>query len=234
MLEGLTLANETENYTIKQLKVKDGLSQSSILAILQDKRGFMWFATGSGLNKYDGYSFKVYLNNPQDSSSISDNGITALYEDREGYIWVGTTGGFLNRFDRRTESFKRYNLSTIIGPTKKMEDNYYEYPLLYSRNSENSVTSISEDDEGKIWVGTWGRGLFIFDTKNESLMNLCNDENDPYSLSFDRITKILYGSNGNLWIATFGGGLNRKINNLKQQNSNGRILFQHYKNTSIK
>ena len=69
--------------------MKDGLSQSSILAILQDKRGFMWFATASGLNKYDGYTFKVYLNNPQDSLSISDNGISALYEDRDGYIWVG-------------------------------------------------------------------------------------------------------------------------------------------------
>src|SRR3972149_5421552 len=145
-----TVSKENNEYTIKQLRVKDGLSQSSILAILQDKHGFMWFATGSGLNKYDGYTFKVYLNHPQDFLSISDNGISALYEDRDGYIWVGTTGGFINKFDRRTETFRRININLSIDPQGRVEDNYYEYPLLYSRNSDYSVTSISEDEEGKI------------------------------------------------------------------------------------
>ena len=136
------LSKENDDYIIKQFKVKDGLSQSSILAILQDRRGFMWFATGSGLNKYDGYTFKVYLNNPQDSLSISDNGISALYEDRDGYIWVGTTGGFVNRFDRQTETFRRININLSMNPSRRIEDNYYVYPLLFSRNSDNSITSI--------------------------------------------------------------------------------------------
>lgn len=180
----------------------------------------MWFATGSGLNKYDGHTFKVYLNNPQDSLSISDNGISALYEDRDGYIWVGATGGYINRFDRRTDTFKRFNLSLIINLGNRIIDNYYEYPLLFSRNSDYSVTSISEDEEGKIWIGTWGRRIFILDKKMSHFLNLRNDQNDPQSLSFDRVTKILSDSNRNMWIATFGGGLNKATFILKQKNNN--------------
>ena len=227
-----TLPQYNAGYTIKQLKMKDGLSQSSILAILQDSRGFMWFATGSGLNKYDGYSFKVYLNNPSDSFSISDNGITTLFEDREGYIWVGTTGGFVNRFDRRTETFRRFNISKSFQPAEKMEDNYYEYPLLYSRNSDNSITSISEDKDGRIWVGTWGRGLFILNKQTNEITNFCNDQNDSHSLSFNRVTKILSDNNKNMWIATFGGGLNEATFNSTPTGPNIKLLFQHYKNLS--
>ena len=230
--ENRALSSANNDYTIKQLKVKDGLSQSSILAILQDSRGFMWFATGSGLNKFDGYTFKIYLNHPQDLLSISDNGISALYEDRDGYIWVGTTGGYINRFDRRTDTFKRFNLSLIINSGNRIVDNYYEYPLLFSRNSDNSVTSISEDEEGKIWIGTWGRGIFILDKKNESILNFCNDQGDAQSLSFDRVTKILSDSNGNIWIATFGGGLNKATFSLMQKNQKKKIFFQRYRNIS--
>ena len=223
----LSLDND---YTIKQLKVKDGLSQSSILSILQDKLGFMWFGTASGLNKYDGYTFKVYLNDPLDSLSISDNGISALYEDRDGFIWVGTTGGFVNKFDRRTETFTRLNINMNMTSPGKVEDNYYEFPILFSLNSNNSVTSISEDHEGKIWIGTWGKGIFILDNTRESLFNLSNDQNDPQSLSSNRVTKILPDSYNNMWVATFGGGLNKVIFNRTQNKSNNKIRFQHYKN----
>ena len=210
--------------------MKDGLSQSSILAMIQDKRGYMWFATGSGLNKYDGYTFKVYLNNPNDSLSISDNGISALFEDRDGYIWVGTTNGFVNKFDRQTETFRRFNISLIINPLENGEDNYYEYPLLYSRSSDYSITSISEDAEGRIWIGTWGRGLFILDKQSNKITNFCNNKDDPYSLSFNRVTKILSDKNKNMWIATFGGGLNKATFNSAPTNSNNKLHFQHYKN----
>ena len=84
------------------------MSQSSIFTIIQDKRGFLWFGTQDGLNKYDGYKFTVFKHNPSDSLSISDNWITSLYEDHLGNIWVGTSGGGLNRFDPITEQFQYY------------------------------------------------------------------------------------------------------------------------------
>jgi ligand-binding sensor domain-containing protein/two-component sensor histidine kinase len=227
--ENQHFASEKDEYTIKQLKVKDGLSQSSILAILQDKKGFMWFATGRGLNKYDGYNFSVYLNNTQDSTSISDNGISALFEDKDGYIWVGTTGGFVNRFDRRTEVFKKYNLNLFISSAKLINDDYYEFPLLFSRSSDNSITSITEDKLGRIWIGTWGKGVFVLDKANDSMTNLTHDPNDSRSLSFDRVTKILPDKDSHIWIATFGGGLNKVLINVDQRKIIGKLPFQHFK-----
>src|SRR5579863_3885267 len=76
-----------------------GLSQNNVTCILRDRQGFMWFGTRDGLNRYDGYDFDVYKNNPEDSLSLSNNFVTSIMEDGKGDIWVGTWGGGLNRFD---------------------------------------------------------------------------------------------------------------------------------------
>jgi ligand-binding sensor domain-containing protein len=63
------------------------------LSIVQDRKGFLWFATQDGLNRYDGYSFKVFRHNPDDRHSISDNSINTLTIDSAGVLWIGTLGG---------------------------------------------------------------------------------------------------------------------------------------------
>ena len=73
-----------QDYVIKQLRIEDGLSQSTIFASLQDSKGYMWFATRSGLNRYDGYKFNLCFNDPKDSTSLSDDGTNSLYEDKNG------------------------------------------------------------------------------------------------------------------------------------------------------
>ena len=75
------------------LNIEQGLSQSSIHVIFQDSRGFMWFGTQDGLNRYDGYTFKIYKPDPDAPSSLSDRWITAILEDKEGYLWIGTRQG---------------------------------------------------------------------------------------------------------------------------------------------
>ena len=80
------------------LTTNDGLSQGYVVAILQDRRGFMWFATRDGLNRYDGNAFVVYKNNPNDSGSLSSNFLQDLMQDDHGYLWIATNTG-VNKFD---------------------------------------------------------------------------------------------------------------------------------------
>ena len=72
------------NIKFNHLTVEDGLSQSSITCILQDRQGFMWFGTQDGLNRYDGYTFKIFKNDATDSTSLSDNFIFSIIEDQSG------------------------------------------------------------------------------------------------------------------------------------------------------
>ncbi|MEJ2507691.1 MAG: two-component regulator propeller domain-containing protein, partial [Ignavibacteriaceae bacterium] len=84
---------------------ENGLSQNTVHYILQDNDGFMWFATEDGLNKYDGYNFTIYKNDPHDKNSISDNFIWTIYQDKSGILWIGTNSGGLCRFDREKDRF---------------------------------------------------------------------------------------------------------------------------------
>ena len=95
------------NIRFEHLGLNEGLSQTSVLCILQDRQGFLWFGTEDGLNKYDGYKFDVYRHNPDDKNSLSNNYVWSIYEDAEGSLWIGTRGG-LNKFDRKAEKFTRY------------------------------------------------------------------------------------------------------------------------------
>ena len=201
----------TDNYLFRQITIKEGLSQSSILAILQDKKGFMWFGTGNGLNKYDGYNFTVYLNDPYDSTSISDNEITSIYEDKEGYIWIGTINGILNKFDRETETFRHFKLKYDKNFKSILNESYTSYPVTFVRNNDYSITSISGDENGNLWIGTWGNGLFRFDKRTNLSEHFYNNPSNPNSLSYNRISKVIVDKNGTVWIGTYGGGLNKTV-----------------------
>ena len=135
---------QNENIKFKHLSSDDGLSQNFVSCILQDTKGFMWFGTKDGLNRYDGYSFVVYQHDPFDTTTISDNFITSLFEDSRGYIWVGTLTGGLNIFDRKTETFHQINFTPNSSKITVTEE----------------VKAIVEDSKGNIWIGTRGEGVF--------------------------------------------------------------------------
>jgi signal transduction histidine kinase/ligand-binding sensor domain-containing protein/ActR/RegA family two-component response regulator len=170
----------------------NGLSNSGVQVILQDKMGFMWFGTVGGLNRYDGYDFKVYKYTPGNPYSLSDNNIFALCEDREGMLWVGTLGGGLNCFDPRTERFTHFNNHS--GDKHSL--------------SSNSVFSIFEDSRGIIWVGT-ENGLNRFDRTEKYFTRFYFPRKGGTSSSFFPVRSIAEGSEGNIWAGTLGGGLKR-------------------------
>ena len=133
-----TLLNATaifypQSIKFNNLTVENGLSNNDVNTLIQDKTGFIWFGTEDGLNRYDGYNFKVYRHNPTDSNSLSNNSIWALLEDRKGNIWIGTKDGNVNKFNPRIEKFSH------ITPQPKLKE-------------WNSITALYEDKSGNIWI----------------------------------------------------------------------------------
>src|SRR5207302_612852 len=118
-----------------RLSTADGLSQTKVAQIVQDDQGFMWFGTQYGLNRYDGYNFKVFVHDPRKPNSLSGVFINALFKDRTGTLWVGCDQ-FLNKFDRKTETFTQYAVP--------------------------SVYHISQDTTGVLWLATTS-GLYELD-----------------------------------------------------------------------
>ncbi len=175
----------------EHISLAQGLSQSSVYAILQDHKGFLWFGTEDGLNKYDGYTFKTYRHNPSNQSSLSANFAQALYEDRDGTLWIGIENGGLNKFDRRTETFTAYR--NIPNDPQSL--------------SHNSVRAICESKTGLLWVGT-ANGLNAFDRQTGKCVVYDNDPKNNQSLSNNNVRAIFEDKNGIVWIGT-AGGLNR-------------------------
>ena len=180
----------------EHLTVGDGLSGSVVECIMRDSKGFMWFGTRNGLNRYDGYKFTIYRHDVNNPKSISNNWISGgIIEDSKGDLWIGTLGGGLNRFDRDKEIFFQY----------KHDDK--------DPNSicNNFIQYIYEDKSGNLWICTAG-GLSkvaaheILDA-NDSIkfVNYKNNPEDPYSLSDDYITSAYEDNEGVLWIGTASG-----------------------------
>ncbi len=180
----------------EHLTVDDGLSQNAIQAMLQDHQGYLWIGTQDGLNRYDGYSFAHFRNDPANPNTISSNNVLALAEDAEGYLWIGTRGGGLNRYDPESGNFIRF----------------LPEPRVPTSLSNSVVTAIFPSADGELWVGTLG-GLDRLDPATGKFTHFSSSA-DPSTLSSDAISVIVPAGEGTLWIGTgaygaTGNGLNR-------------------------
>jgi ligand-binding sensor domain-containing protein len=101
---------QSEKLRFEHITIEQGLSHNFVSSVMQDRKGFMWFGTTNGLNKYDGYRFTHYKFEPYDTTSLSKNIVLTVWEDSEEMIWVGTNEGIC-KFDPRTEKFTRLDKS---------------------------------------------------------------------------------------------------------------------------
>lgn len=146
----------------RHITYRDGLVQNPIATILQDKSGYVWIGSWSGLSRYDGTYFKSFRPNDSSSSNISHNRINRLYEDKQGRLWIGTGGG-LNLYNSRTEKFQHVGLSAAKG-------------------GGNFITAIQQDRSNKIWVATFN-GIKFVNSDLKSLSNVSvwkNKENELF------------------------------------------------------
>lgn len=187
----LSLQAQTDEFAFDRISLDDGLSNRSVTAILQDHKGFMWFGTYHGLNRYDGHSIKTYYFNENDSLSLGDNRITFLFEDQEKNLWVGTNLGGLNLYDRSHDNFIRYT---------KESSNYYI--------SSNRIESISQDSHGRLWVST-NAGLNLFDYQSKSFRIFDHQSNQPGSINSNQIFTVLEKKPDEVLVLTNAGALNR-------------------------
>ena len=189
-------------YDITRLTEADGLSNTSVISIAQDGRGFMWFGTWNGLNRYDGHEFKTYEHVPEDTTSIPHSWAEALYVDPGGTLWVGTFGGGLARYDPALDGFHAYRHDSADETTI----------------SQDTVTAVLRDRGGTLWVGTH-RGLNRLDEATGRFTRYHHDPADSTSLSNDQIRALYEDRAGTLWVGTGSttlsetpigeGGLNR-------------------------
>ncbi|MBE9507946.1 MAG: hypothetical protein IMY86_07825, partial [Chloroflexi bacterium] len=182
-------ATDPEHIKFERISLEQGLSQSSVFCILQDNRGFMWFGTEDGLDRYDGHNFAVYKPVPGDPNSLTQNSVRALYEDLSGDLWIGTGTGGLDRLDRDRGQFIHYQYD----------------PQDPHSLSHNSVQVIYQDREGVLWIGTAGGGLNRFDREKERFIRYQAAPYGFYSLSNDAVWAIYEDREGVLWIGTDRG-----------------------------
>lgn len=239
---GITFSGvQAQEWSIRfeQLTTEDGLSQSTVNDILQDSKGFLWFATEDGLNRYDGYEFRVYRNDPYDLFSISNNQISSIVEDAEGGLWIGTKGGGLNKYNREQDRFMHFQhdesdsrsishnyitslfideSGVILVGTQNglniLNPNTNEFSVYSEMNESTSlggdrITALFRDSNDYIWIGTTEDGLFRFDRKTGKLKNFRFSVSDPKSLSNNWIVTLYEDANRTLWVGTQAGGLNK-------------------------
>jgi diguanylate cyclase (GGDEF)-like protein len=197
---------EPRNLRFERLSLEHGLSQSHVNCILQDRHGFLWLGTQDGLNRYDGYTFRVFKHDYRDEGSLANNTVWALFEDTDGVLWVGTDGGGLDRWDPSHERFVHHR-----------HDSSNPRSLAGDR-----VRAITETQDGSLWIGTDGAGLSRLDRRSGAFATFRSRGDDRRSLSSDRVRFLMEGRDGGLWIATDGGGLARL--------DSARVNFTTYRN----
>jgi len=221
ILTAARLNAQQTDIKFEHISLEQGLSQSIINTIMKDSKGFMWFGTESGLNKYDGYEFVIYKNLPFDSTSISNNQIQSIFEDDEGFIWIGTVGGGLNKFNRETETFTHYRANP-------------ENPK--SINSD-FVNFAFEDKATNIWVFTNAGGAELFNRTTGEFEHFVNNPDNPNSLSADNIRWVFEDLVGDVWFGTENGlnKFNREERNFKRYISGTNIstIYESQKKPGI-
>lgn len=170
-------------YQFGRIDIAKGLSHQTVNDIFKDETGYLWFATASGLNRYDGYSIKVFRNIPGDTTSIASNAVNRLYEGPNGMLWIYSYSGN-DVYDPRTETFHR-NTDALLNDMGI---------------ATGMITFIKKDQSGSFWFIHYNQGLFCFNPKLKKTTRLVPVSDDPGSIASLQMTALEEDTQGNMWL----------------------------------
>jgi signal transduction histidine kinase/ligand-binding sensor domain-containing protein/DNA-binding response OmpR family regulator len=173
----------------EHLTMRDGLSQSTVNDIFQDSKGYVWLATESGLDRYDGNSIREYRRERGNEHALASDYIWSIAEDARGDLWLATDGGGVARWDRRSEQFQQFR----HDPQKSQS------------LASDAVRTLLIDAHGSIWAGTKDQGLDVLDPKTGEVRHLRHHDGDPRSLPADAVASLLADRSGRIWVGTDAG-----------------------------
>jgi ligand-binding sensor domain-containing protein/PAS domain-containing protein len=235
LLNGQNTHIPQNQYTFKYLTIDEGLSNNHVGSVCQDKKGFIWFATQNGADKYDGQSIINYRHNPDDSTTISGNDVKIIFSDNKGNLWVGSDKG-LDLYNPEKDNFVRFyhnKMDTALGNVEDLDQDsrgnlwiaastglyaynhstremeiFRNYPDRKKVLPDNNVFRLMADNDNKIWISVLNKGICIYDQDKKSFKCFSHDPLDSSSISGNRIERFYQDDAGNIWIGTFNNGLN--------------------------
>lgn len=238
-----------EQITFSYISINEGLSQSTVFSIDQDKRGNMWFATYDGVNKYDGYAFTVYQHNEDDPNSIANDISRIVKTDSQGRVWIGTRDG-LSRYDEEKDIFQNFfyekngkhlqvngieeispELLLISTPEGLIMFDIKESKFRddsFSTAMHKTIASTLYRQDDQIYIGTSTDGLYTYSITQKTFEKVI-----PI-LGTKQIQAILQQSPTRIWVATEGAGLflinpkTKEIKNYLHSPSNPKSISSNY------
>ena len=169
----------------------EGVPGSQVFKVLPDRLGYIWVGTINGLARYDGYEFKRYFSNPNDSTSIKGLLVWSLFEDHKGQIWVGCGPSFLNVYNPVTQSFRQQDFKNLVD---------------HAANVEIGISAISEDDKGRLYFGVTSNygepispGLLYLDEKDGEIKKFISAD------TIRNVVSITQDKDGNTWVLSYSG-----------------------------
>ena len=186
------------------LGVKEGLSQSAVSQIIKDHKGFMWFATKDGLNRFDGIRFTIFNHEMDDPESLSSNTVKVIHEDLHGILWVGTESGGLNRLESGSNRFRHYRHD----------------PRDPGSINDDSISAICQDRRGDLWVGT-EQGLDCLRAGTDTFIHFRPDPKDEGAIAGRSVKFLIADNDDRIWIGLQRLGLDC------YERKTGR--FRHYR-----
>ncbi|PZX16387.1 signal transduction histidine kinase [Breznakibacter xylanolyticus] len=175
--------SQTTHYKFRRLDTSRGLSNNQIQNVFVDSRGFAWFSSVSGLNRFDGYNVKVFRHNPDDSLSIPYHSVTRIYEDYKGYLWTFSFNNELAIYNPHRETFG-------------LDDEVFRQAEPVSKNY---ISELLLDGDSMQWISNLQFGVYRYNPRNGKVDHLVHREGDASTLRTDRIVHMALDSKGFLW-----------------------------------